>query len=351
MKSLLVLTAPILAFVCYTASLPPFIWLLILPVIYIFDRLLVDANKSPFSRDINVSRFTLYIGTFVHLTILFWGLGQLASKPFNLSSASLLFSTSMLAVAASSAPVGHELIHKRNALDKLMGALIFSSICFPSFVIEHLRGHHVDAATPLDADSADKGQSYYGFLLNAVPAQFKKAYLLERKRLQTLELPFFHWKNELLHYCSITFCIAVTIYLNWHSIGLMYFLLYSAIAISSIEMIQYMSHYGLKRQISEEGKYTRTTREHSWNSNGMLTDLLSLSIQKHSAHHEMPTEYFHGLDVTEDSPLMPQSYYLMFAVALFPALWFKIMNPRVDAVMAAYQEKFAQIKGQENPTP
>lgn len=339
MQALLVLTAPLLCIVSYALKLPPFSWLLILPLIFVLDKLLSNANLPAPSASQSIARLTLLAGAFTHFAVLFWGMQQLNRAPFDWNSFSLLLSMAVLAVSASSAPVGHELIHKRTRLEKWAGGLLFSSICFPTFNIEHLRGHHVHAGTPQDADSADKGQSYYQFVWRTIPLQFKKGVELEQKRLMQAGLPFFSWQNELFRYAGFTLLMLATITTLYGMKGLFIYLVYSLLAICSIEMIQYMSHYGLKRQALDNGKYAKTLRTHSWNSNGKLSELLSVSIQKHSAHHEMPSDYFYVLDINEETPLLPLSYYLMFAVALFPPLWFKMMDHRVDAVMQAYQSQ------------
>jgi len=336
MQALMVLTAPAIAFACHFFSLPPFTWLLILPVIYLADRVM-PKSEHPKPIAPTPARLTLLAGVAVHLLLLLWGMHELWARTFDLASLSLLTSLAVLCFSSSSAPVGHELIHKRSALEKWSGNLVFNSICFPTFNIEHLRGHHVYSGTPLDADTADKGQNYYRFVLRTVPLQFKRGVELEAIRLSKAGLGFWHWKNELLRHCGVSALILVLMLALFDLKGLLIYLVYSALAICSLEMIQYMSHYGLKRKNLPGGGYAKMQRLHSWNSNGGLTDLLSVSIQKHSAHHEMPSEYFSALDIDQGSSLLPFSYYLMFAVALFPPLWFKIMDPRVEDVMARYE--------------
>ncbi|HET8705755.1 MAG TPA: fatty acid desaturase, partial [Pseudomonadales bacterium] len=163
--------------------------------------------------------------------------------------------------------------------------------------------------------------------------QFKSAFVLEKIKLERNGFGFWHWKNELLWQLAFSALMA-GLQTWWYGFqGLIIFACYSFIAICGLQVVLYVSHYGLRRAPLESGKYEKTQRVHSWNSNGIMTDLLSVSIQKHSAHHAMPGSYFHALDVDDNSPLLPASYYLMYALALIPAWWFKVMDPRVDAVM------------------
>jgi len=67
--------------------------------------------------------------------------------------------------------------------------------------------------------------------------------------------------------------------------GIGYFLGQSAVAFISLEIINYIEHYGLHRRKMSNGKYERVTPEHSWNSNYFLTNMFLFQLQRHSDHH------------------------------------------------------------------
>jgi alkane 1-monooxygenase len=90
----------------------------------------------------------------------------------------------------------------------------------------------------------------------------------------------------------------------------------------------------------DNGKYERTTPAHSWNSNYLLTNMGLFQIQRHSDHHAFPGRRYQVLRHYEESPQLPGGYASMYVLALFPPLWKKVMNPRVEAY---YQGEMDQL--------
>jgi len=57
--------------------------------------------------------------------------------------------------------VGHELIHKKQAIHKFMGTFTYTKMLYSHFVYEHNAGHHKFVATPEDPATAAKGMTFY----------------------------------------------------------------------------------------------------------------------------------------------------------------------------------------------
>jgi len=70
---------------------------------------------------------------------------------------------------------------------------------------------------------------------------------------------------------------------------------------------------------------------HSWNAGYMVTNYFLLKLQRHSDHHANAGRRYQVLRSFDESPQMPLGYATMVLVALIPALWFKIMDPKVIA--------------------
>ena len=117
--------------------------------------------------------------------------------------------------------------------------------------------------------------------------------------------------------------------------GLLFFVLQGFFAACSLEVINYVEHYGLERKKLDDGRYERTTHLHSWNSDYALSNLMLFQLQRHSDHHAFPKRRYAILRHFEDSPQLPGGYAAMFVLALFPPLWHRVIDPRVLAHKAA----------------
>jgi alkane 1-monooxygenase len=110
-----------------------------------------------------------------------------------------------------------------------------------------------------------------------------------------------------------------------------FFVTQSLVAIITLETVNYLEHYGLRRKKLANGKYERTTHRHSWNSNYLLTNMLLFQLQRHSDHHEFPARRYQVLRHIDESPQLPAGYATMMVLAWCPPLWRRVMNPRVSA--------------------
>lgn len=227
--------------------------------------------------------------------------------------------------------VGHELIHRRSRLESWAGGLLYASVCYAGFKVEHVRGHHVTVSTPEDASSARYGQSLYHFLPRAYLHNARNAWRLEVARLRRRGLPAWHWRNELIwwHAVSVVFALASVLVFGWA--GLVFYLGVSWMSFTTLEIINYVEHYGLHRRKLANGRYERTTPAHSWNSNYLITNMGLFHLQRHSDHHAFPSRRYQVLRHYEGAPQLPTGYAGMYLLALIPPLWFRVMNPRVRA--------------------
>jgi alkane 1-monooxygenase len=105
-------------------------------------------------------------------------------------------------------------------------------------------------------------------------------------------------------------------------------LLFAAAALVGIlllEAVNYIEHYGLKRQQTDKG-YERTLPIHSWNSNHPMGRLVLLELSRHSDHHFLASRKYQVLRHFDESPQMPTGYPGMILLALVPPLWFRVMH-------------------------
>jgi len=69
---------------------------------------------------------------------------------------------------------------------------------------------------------------------------------------------------------------------------------------------------------------------HSWNSDHIFGRALMFNLSRHSDHHYNGSIKYQVLKSLPDTPQMPTGYPGMVMMALFPPLWFYVMNSRLD---------------------
>lgn len=78
---------------------------------------------------------------------------------------------------------GHELIHKREVVNKAIGMLPFTKMFYSHFILEHSSGHHRNVATGDDPATARLGDSFYRFFPKSVYGGLKGTHLREVERI------------------------------------------------------------------------------------------------------------------------------------------------------------------------
>lgn len=265
----------------------------------------------------------------VQLALLAWSARVFAADPFSpLGEAGWLLSQGVVG-GVLAINTAHELIHKDTRLERAAGGVLLASVGYHGFKIEHVRGHHVHVSTPQDASSARLGQSLWHFLPRALVRNTANAWRLEASRLRRAGRRVLSPRNEMLRWSALWLAFAAAAFLAAGPRGLAFFLLQGLFAACSLEVINYIEHYGLERRRLPDGRYERTTHLHSWNSDFLLSNLLLFHLQRHSDHHETPRRRYQALLHHADSPQLPGGYASMFVLALCPPLWFRIIDPRV----------------------
>jgi len=131
--------------------------------------------------------------------------------------------------------------------------------------------------------------------------------------------------------------LALVSYLIAGSFGLFFFIAQTIGGVITIEVANYVMHYGLERQKLENGRYERVSPLHSWNREG-YTNLAVIGLMRHSDHHAFPRRPFQNLRDFPESPELPLPYEIILYLPYFPKLWFRVMNPVVDKHMGKLSE-------------
>jgi alkane 1-monooxygenase len=146
------------------------------------------------------------------------------------------------------AVVGHELLHRKALVHKILGTLAYSKMLNSHYFIEHVRTHHKKVCTPGDPVTARLGESIFQFYWRAIPEGFMDVWHYEQNRLKQQGTTSI-WET-LLYNRLITFKIGEGLYLGLVTYifgvkALAFHLLYSIFIHLQFEAVNYIEHYGL----------------------------------------------------------------------------------------------------------
>tara|TARA_E500000178_G_scaffold336711_1_gene375009 strand:+ start:1276 stop:2211 length:936 start_codon:yes stop_codon:yes gene_type:complete len=222
--------------------------------------------------------------------------------------------------------VAHELMHKKNKIDKKFAKLILCSVCYGHFFTEHLKGHHARVATTDDPATAKKNQNLYSFFWQSISGSFIHALRLEKSRLNSKNLPQFTLKNEVLFCHCLSGIFMLIVFYSFGVNALMLFLFQSIVAIILLETTNYIEHYGLARKRKQAKGYVTVDTMHSWNSDHLISNWILLHLPLHSDHHKNMGKSFNELRSIENAPQLPFGYPAMIILAFFPFIYISLMN-------------------------
>lgn len=309
----------------------------VLPVI---DALLgvdtanVDAEEAPHRANPAWFRLLPILALPVWALTLIYCIHEFQQLPLGpIGAAGWILSTGILGGILAVNPA-HELIHKTGWFERHCGGLLLTSVGYHGFKIEHVRGHHVHVATPLDNSTARLGESVYAFVPRALLRNVFDAWRIEAQRLRALRLPAWSWRNEMLGWTALWLALVGLVAILAGTAAAAFFVAQGLGAGASLEVINYVEHYGLMRAQTAPGRYERVTHLHSWNASQRLSNWLLFNLQRHSDHHARASRRYPVLQHHDDSPQLPAGYATMYVLALVPPLWHRVMDAR--AMSAAH---------------
>ncbi len=226
----------------------------------------------------------------------------------------------------------HELGHKKEANERWLSKIALAQSFYGHFYIEHNRGHHVRVATPEDPASARMGENFYQFWPRTVGGSLRSAWNLEKRRIARRKQHPWRLSNDVLNAWLMSSVLWGAMIALFGPGITPYLVIQAVVGFSLLEVVNYMEHYGMLRQkvgIGERERYERVDPSHSWNSNNIATNVLLYHLQRHSDHHANPTRRYQSLRDYEESPVLPTGYAGMIVLAIVPAVWRRVMDPRV----------------------
>lgn len=228
--------------------------------------------------------------------------------------------------------VGHELGHRPKWYDQLVAKLLLLPSLYLHFNIEHNRGHHRNVATDEDPASAKLGEPVYRFWVRSTVGSYRNAWKLEALRLKKMGLPALHWRNEMLWFQGIQLAYLGGIGYFFGVETLVFAILAAVVGFLLLETVNYIEHYGLRRNRLPDGRYEPVTLRHSWNSDHELGRIFLYELTRHADHHYRASRKYQILRHFDESPQLPFGYPGSIVLSLLPPLWFRVMDKRVGTV-------------------
>jgi alkane 1-monooxygenase len=303
----------------------------------------VDKSNVPDAEVNEVSdefyyRFVTYCWAYFQFAFLIWGSFAVTSGKLSsaIEYAGFLLSFSLV-TGGIGITVAHELGHKKSSLERFYGKALLMTVSYMHFYIEHNRGHHVHVATPLDPATARKKESFYAFWVRSVFLGYAHAWSMEAERLKRNGKGILSINNEMIRFAILPVLFAcfltaiVSFYFGraaWEVPA--FFFVQSFISFTLLELVNYVEHYGIQRREISPGRFERVNPLHSWNASQMISNFFLFQLQRHSDHHAFAHKRYQVLKHYDESPQLPFGYPTMIMIAMFPPLWFALMDKRLE---------------------
>jgi alkane 1-monooxygenase len=218
--------------------------------------------------------------------------------------------------------VAHELIHRRDGRQAVLGYALAGFCGYPALGMEHL-AHH---ARPGDTRMAE------------YPLRSESLWQFAGRRLRRVHMDVFGpgaavWNPQirlpnLVRTRVALLAMALTLSAFWLLGGmagaLLYLLVCCAVAFG-IQLITYIQHWGL----GDDSIPDRTAYGRGWEEDCRFQAWVTLSISLHDQHHRDSRRPFYRLDLAPDSPRLPAGYVLLMFASMVPPVWRRLMEPRL----------------------
>jgi len=275
----------------------------------------------------------LYLNLPIVFGLVWFGLNKVEAGEYEAYERIGLALSGGILLATNGINVAHELGHRTSLAERLMSKALYMPCLYMHFFIEHNFGHHMNVATPEDGATARYKQSVYSFWFTSVTKQYRHAWVLQLQLLKKQGLSFFSIKNDLLWYHLIQPAYLMAIFLMFSLNTMIFAGVIGVISFLFLECINYIEHYGLRRNKTESGRYERVQLHHSWNSNFNIGRITLYELTRHSDHHYKASKKYQVLNSYETSPTLPLGYPASILLSLIPPLWFWVMDPLVPESM------------------
>jgi alkane 1-monooxygenase len=196
------------------------------------------------------------------------------------------------------------------------------------FLVEEHKTHHMLSGQGADSDAAPENEGIYYYAWRTHWTGMQAAW--EWEMGSQIRQSRGAWSNRVVWNGAVPLAL-----LSWFGLwlGFVGVLLYLTLIIGAnfaFRGITYVQHWGLRNvpQIcGGEGV--------AWTSTCIFQSWIIFNIAFHQDHHERPKRLYYHLISDPTSLKLPFTYPVAFLTALVPAMYRKVMSPRLAAWVAA----------------
>jgi alkane 1-monooxygenase len=299
------------------------LWTLPIVVLVLIDNRAPNDARQP-REDIPAWPFNLQVYLLVALQIANHVLLGVVASKMDLSTTAGLIDAAAAFVPVmvltgvnagySGIVVAHELVHRRNPFEFLMGRILLVGVIYEHFATEHVRGHHPRVGTRKDPATARFGETHRDFVRRTIPAQFVSAWRLEKVRLGDPNLKWFDprlLRHRVLQGVIAELAVLVAYLLVWGPLAAALFFVQARSAVVMLETVNYIEHWGLAREAKKVESID------SWDTSNWFTLYTLVGLSRHADHHAQASRPYQKLRHFEETAKMPLGYYGTIVLALF----------------------------------
>jgi alkane 1-monooxygenase len=302
------------------------------------DRLLAPPRRDDHDHAPWSDRLVLGLGL-IHLALLPLVLLALDDARRGLAETLGLLLATAIFIGQVSHPNAHELIHRKSAFLRGIGAAVYTSVGFGHHVSAHRLVHHRHVGTEDDPNTPLPGESFWAYLPRAWRESFEAGLACEVDRLERRGLPARSPHNPYLIWiggAALSLVLSVVIAGPGGALTL---IVLAVLFGGQVLMSDYIQHYGLQRLDLPNGRVEPVAPHHSWNAPGGFSSYLMMNAPAHSEHHMHPDRPYDRLEPQADVPTLPWSMPIMAMLATTPPVWHRVMDRRALRVMEAAQAR------------
>nr|AIE99362.1 putative oxidoreductase [uncultured marine group II/III euryarchaeote KM3_109_G01] len=275
-------------------------------------------NNRPAAGDGRPYEVLLVLHVLLHLVVLTTLIWRVSNAGIGWISLLAALSTGVSA-GASGIITAHELGHRKpGSLRWRLSRILLWSVHYLHYTTEHNHNHHRSVGTTADPASAPAERGLWVHICQTIPRQFTSAWKIhESKGKRGPHNPVLHGLFiEVWTLISLWTWLGTSVALAW--------IIQGVFAILLLEYVNYIRHYGLRREKGE-----RQTHMHSWQTEVRWSNWTLLSVTLHPAHHMKASLPFWRLEAYPDAPTLPSGYYGCFWPCVIPPVWKRWMRPRL----------------------